>query len=320
MSRRALTVRERFDAAWFSPMPPELLACVRMLAGAYALLRVSVLFGFVLQRAARGDAFVRPVGLMSLLPHAPSFAMLAAAVAVAAASGTAFVAGFRYRWTAPFFVASLFAVLSYFNSFDMLYHSDHLLVLHTFVVALAPAADVWSLDALRRGRSGQGHEIAPDWRYGWPIRLLCALTVSVYLLAGVAKVAWDGWEWALGDALRAQVAKDALRKQLFGEDIGILAPWVLRQWWISMAIGVSTLVMELGAPLFLLSRRASRAWAAAAFVMHWGIFFIMGVTFRYQLFGIAFLSFVPPEWLAGLSARVQRRQGVRAHAIRQSAA
>jgi hypothetical protein len=221
-------------------------------------------------------------------------------------SGIAFVAGFRYRWSAPLFAASLFVVLSYFVSFGMIYHSDHLLTLHVIALAFAPAADAFSLDAQRRARAGQPSPPAADWRYGWPIRLLCALTVSIYLLSGIAKLSAHGWDWALGEALRAQVAKDALRKQLFGDDGGVLGPWVLRNPWIATSVGIATLVMELGAPLVLLSGRAGRAWAVAAFAMHWGILLIMGITFRYQLSGIAFASFFPTERLAALKWFVRR--------------
>jgi hypothetical protein len=305
MPRAALTASARLGAGWFGPMPPERLAAVRILAGAFAFVRVSVLFGFVLPRAARAEPFVNPVGLMRLLSHAPSFAVLSFVVAVTVLSGLAFVGGYRYRWAAPLFVASLVTILSYFNSFGMLYHSDHLLILHLIVLACAPAADVWSLDARRRARAGHPPVPAADARYGWPIRLLCAVTACVYLLAGIAKIAGSGWAWALGEALREQIAKDAIRKQLLGESSGILGPWVLRSPAAATAMGVMTLVVELGAPLFLLHRRAGQIWAAAAFAMHWGILLIMDITFRYPLTGIAFAAFFPVERLLARIGRLR---------------
>jgi hypothetical protein len=294
----ALSVLARIEAAWFAPMPAARLALVRALVGTYAYVRVAVLFGFVLPRAARGEALVEPVGMMRLLPQAPSVVLLGALVLLAAVSGPAFVAGYRYRWAAPCFAGSLIAILSYFNSFGMIYHSDQLLVLHVLVLAVAPAADAFSLDARRRERAGEPAVLALHWRYGWPIRLLCALTVTVYALAGIAKLAAHGLSWAVGDALRAQIAKDALRKQLLGEDAGLLGAWVWRNPWVATVIGVTTLVMELGAPLFLLlGRRASRGWALFAFAMHWGVYAIMGITFRYQLTGVTFAPFFAAERL-----------------------
>ena len=204
MPRGAMNVLARIEAAWFTPMPAARLALLRALVGAYAFVRVSVLFFFVLPRAARGEALVEPVGVMRLLPDAPSVALLGVVVLVAATSGVAFVAGFFYRASGPLFAGSLLTILSYFNSFGMIYHSDQLLVLHTLVLAVAPAADAWSLDARRRARSGELPPPEPHWRYGWPIQLLCALTATVYALAGVAKLAAHGLGWALGDALRAR--------------------------------------------------------------------------------------------------------------------
>ena len=67
-----------------------------------------------------------------------------------------------------------------------------------------------------------------------------------------------------------------------------------------LTIGVMTLIVELGAPLFLLHRRGAMAWAVSAFFMHWGIFFIMGIRFRYQLAGLIFASFFPVDrWVIG---------------------
>jgi hypothetical protein len=307
MPRAALRPLARLYAAWLSPMPAARLAALRVLIGGYALVRVSVLFVFVLRRAARGDALVHPVGVMRLWPGTPSVAALSAVILVAAACGIAFVAGFRYRLAAPLFAGALLTILSYFNSFGMIYHSDQLMVLHTTVLAFAPAADAFSMDARRRERAGQPTPGQPHARYGWPVRLLCVLTVSVYALSGVAKVSAHGFTWALGEALRAQIGKDALRKQLLGEGAGILGAWVWRNAWLATGIGVATLAMELGAPLVLLHARARRVWAAFAFGMHWGILLIMGITFRYQLCGVAFASFFQVERLLPLLTAGRRR-------------
>ena len=58
-------------------------------------------------------------------------------------------------------------------------------------------------------------------------------------------------------------------------------------------------MLELGAPLALLSRRSSVIWAVIACLFHWGVFFVMGITFRYQLCGIAFAAFFVPSAMEG---------------------
>jgi hypothetical protein len=42
---------------------------------------------------------------------------------------------------------------------------------------------------------------------------------------------------------------------------------------------------------------APSIWAAGAFGMHWGIYFLMRIKFRYQLLGLIFASFFDLERL-----------------------
>jgi len=54
----------------------------------------------------------------------------------------------------------------------------------------------------------------------------------------------------------------------------------------------------------LVNRRLARFWALNAFLMHWGIFFVMGIRFRYQLSGLLYAPFLEPERaLQGLVGR-----------------
>ena len=109
----------------------------------------------------------------------------------------------------------------------------------------------------------------------------------------MAKVAGPlGWSWAGGDSLRKQLLVDAIRKDLLGGDLSPLAIFLGGQTWLFLALGVATLVLELGAPVALFSRPAARIWVVALLLFHWGIFFAMGLTFRYPLTGLAFASFV----------------------------
>src|ERR1051326_5282287 len=101
----------------------------------------------------------------------------------------------------------------------MIYHSDNLVVLHVIVLALARSADALSLDALlRRVRQPSPPSAAQaSWQYGWPVKLMCALTVSAYFVTAVAKLSGPlGLSWASGHALRSQMAVDAIRKDLLG--------------------------------------------------------------------------------------------------------
>jgi len=222
--------------------------------------------------------------------------------------GVLFVLGWRYRITGPAFAAFLLWVISYRLSWSMIYHSMHLVVLHVLVLGLSPAADALSLDAWRRSAAEAAQERPRAWQYGFPIRLICAVTVCAYFVTGVAKVASPlGWSWGTGQSLRSQVAADAIRKELLGTSGARFFYRVYNHVWLFTMMGILTFLVELGAPLALLNKKLGRLWAATAFLMHWGILFIMAIEFRYHLSGIIYASFFDmervPVWFNGLRAR-----------------
>lgn len=129
--------------------------------------------------------------------------------------------------------------------------------------------------------------------------LICAVTALAYLVTGVAKVAGPlGWSWATGEAMRSQVAADAIRKEVLGDAGSPLFYVLFDQVWLFTILGAVSLALELGAPVALLNRRLGQWWALGAFLMHWGILFIMGIKFHYHLSGIPFASFFDVDRLA----------------------
>jgi hypothetical protein len=223
-------------------------------------------------------------------------------------ANVAFILGLRFALTGPLFAGLLLLVLSYRNSWSMIYHSDNLVVLHVLILGLARSADVLSLDSLWRGpllRQGPHLVVRPPgiagarhWEYGYPIRLLCAVTVAVYVLSATAKLAGQlGLNWALGDGLRYQVGFDALRKELLEGGAQPLAYVVFNSLPLATALGIGTIIVELGAVAALFDERIGRLWAVAAYAMHWGIYAVMGITFWYQLTGLAFVPFLLSEGL-----------------------
>ena len=228
----------------------------------------------------------RPVGVVKLADGPPSAAAVRAITVATTATGVLAAAGLAHPVTAPAHAGLALWTLSYRNSWGMIYHNDNLAVLHLLAPAVAPASDAWSVDAVLRG----GRFPAPDARYGWPLQLANALTASVYLLAGVAKLRGElGLGWASGDALRDQVAVDGIRKGLLRPSHDDAArAWVdavEAQPWLWSVFAVGSLAIELGAPLALLDRRLGRAWSLAAWSMHVGIRQLMRITFRHHLSG-----------------------------------
>ncbi len=174
------------------------------------------------------------------------------------------------------------------------------MVFHALILGFTPAADAYSLDtSAGKRKPGSwllGSADTGGWQYGWPIRLMCTVAAFTYFLSGIAKVAGPtGLEWATGDVLRDQIAVDALRKIVLGSYASDAIYTLYNQSLLFMILGAGTLVIELGAPFFLAGRRLSQVWAVLTFLMHWGIFVVMGITFRYQLSGTLFAPYFDVE-------------------------
>ena len=260
----------------------------------------------MLQRVARSDpSLFKPVSVVRLLDRPVPINVFRWLLISTIITNVLFLLGWRHRYTGPLFASLLLWIMCYRNSWSMIYHNDNVLVLHVVILGLTPAADVLSMDALPRSRQSASHDDEGDWRYGWPIKLMNTVTLLTYFLAGMAKVAGPlGWKWAGGEALRRQIAVDGLRKEVMGSQAAPLAYKLYNQVALFNLIGFGSLAIELIAPAMLADKRVSRVWALGAWLMHWGIFFIMNIRFRYQLNGLIFAPFFdveqPLEWLKRL--------------------
>jgi hypothetical protein len=290
-------MRRLLDRLW-TPAPPERLAAVRVLVGLFAQVYLTVRLPHILSFAALPARHFRPIGIFWFLDGPPPVPVVVIGAAAAWLSGIAFLIGWRFRLTGPLHALLLLAALTYCNSWGQIFHTENLLVLYVIVLALSRSADATSLDARRRGAAP-----GPDGRYGWPLGLLRAVMVATYFLAGVAKLRWAGAGWLAGDALRDTIAADSLRKILLGSSSSPLVEALLGQVWLFRALAVLTLVVELGAPLALLGRRAALAWIGAVIAFHLGVLALMWILFAFPLSGIAFAPFLRPERLVDWARR-----------------
>jgi vitamin K-dependent gamma-carboxylase-like protein len=315
----------RFHDFWFADAPAARLATLRILIGAFSLLDIGLRYPVFSGIADTSPTLFQPVGLASFLAAPIPGQVFRLLVILTLVANVAFLLGWRYRYSGPLFAGLLLGVLCYRNSWSMIYHSDNLLVLHVLILGFAPAADAFSLDALARSRLAKratgalnpwpARDPAGAWEYGFPIRLMCAVTTVTYFLAAVAKVAGPmGWTWATGEALRSQIAVDAVRKEILGSGAQPLFFLLYEYLPLFSALAIGSLVLELGAPAVLLSGVLSRWWVVGALLMHWGIFFLMGILFEYHLSGLAFASFFDLERLAawlGFRPDLARERAVR---------
>jgi hypothetical protein len=190
------------------------------------------------------------------------------------------VLGRAYQIVAPIAALGLLWTLSYRNSWGMVFHTENLLVMHVIVLAVS------SRDK------------------AWPVKLMAAITVLTYMLAGIAKLRIAGLAWADGDLLRNQIAVDNLRKALLGDGVAPLAQLFLDHPAPLHVFSILSLALELCAPLALLHRRLGYVWAITAWAFHLGVVLLMNIWFPYPLFGFAYLPLIPAEKIVALATTV----------------
>ncbi|HEX6312998.1 MAG TPA: hypothetical protein VF152_15395 [Acidimicrobiia bacterium] len=277
----------------------ERLRLVRMLAGAFATGYLLVRLPQLLALGGYDEARFEPVGVLAGLESPLAPALWGALVLAAIPLGVAFSAGRRLAVTAPAFALLLLVVTTYRNSWGQVFHTENLLVLQVIVLAVALALP------------------RPDPAF--VIRLLALVTVTTYVVSGVAKLRSGAWDWVAGDTLRDQVAYDNLRKATLGAPYSPLGAWAVGHAWIFPPLAVATLAVELGAPLALVRPRWALAWVACAWTFHLGVLALMAIFFPYPLLGVAFAPLLPleriPRWLRRRRARDPARSPLRYRSI-----
>ena len=250
------------------------LRALRIWIGGYALFYTLARLPELWRVAHYPAGELEPTGLARFVLPAPL--VIGIAIATCVLLG-AFVAGWRYRIVAPLAALGLVFVFSYRSAWGQIFHTENLMVLHIAALALAP--------------------VDRDGDHDWWVRLLAALTVLTYLMAGIAKLRLAGFAWLDGDQLRNQIAIDNLRKALLGAGTAPLAmPLLAHPTWFA-PVSVATLVVELAAPIALLGKRFAVAWITLAWAFHVGVLLLMWIVFPYPLLGFAFLPLLPAEKL-----------------------
>ncbi len=276
---------------WMRPSsPPERLAAVRILVGAFGAVYVTARTPSLASVAGLPASSFAPIGVVRIL-DAPLPSPVVWAVTIACALlAWAFLGGVAWRVVAPAFATTLLWVTTYRSSFGMIFHTENLWVVHVAILATSPAADVWSWDARRAGAAPAA---AP--RYGWALVAMGVVTTLAYLLAGVAKLRTAGLAWVTSDALRNYVAYDNLRKILLGDAHAPLGGALVRHPGLFKPMAAISLTLEILAPLALLGRRPAAAIAMGLWGFHVGILATMAILFPYPLFGVAFAPWFAVE-------------------------
>ncbi|GAA2039809.1 hypothetical protein GCM10009720_20440 [Yaniella flava] len=200
--------------------------------------------------------------------------------------------GVAHRVTGPVNAVLQLWTLSYRNSWGMIFHHDNMALLHQMVLGVTRSADALSVDALVRENTLWPRRV--DRAYGGIASAMNVATCSVYFISGVAKVrSPQGWKWASGNTLRDQIAADAIRKEVFGTKAPDKAHDLYNARGFFTLAGVGALAIELGSPLSMVHRRCGQVFSIAAWGMHIGIRYIMGIKFPYNTSGVSYLPYFP---------------------------
>lgn len=280
--------------SWLTaPAPAGRLHAVRLLTVLYALVWIGIRLNHWRDLSQLPAGRWRPVGIAGWFGEPlPSTAVVTVVAIATLAVGLAALFDIRWTLTGPLLAVGFLWLTTFGASWRQILHTEQLVALHLLVLAAAPSG--------RRSSSTTG----------WPLKVLSAVTVATYFVAGVAKFRFGvGLDWLSGDGLLRLVAHDNLRKRLLGDAWSPIAPFAVGHPLI-FQVGVwLTVVVEVGAPLALLGRRIGYAWIALAWSFHVGVLALMAVLFPYPLVGIAFASMLPverllawrPAWLAALA-------------------
>jgi hypothetical protein len=291
-----------FDRLWFAPMTPVTLAVCRWITGGFSLFLLLDLRTYFVRAAAGRPEVFRPIGVVSFMEKPMSSSNYDTLIGICIFLAGLFTVGIWHRVLAPIFAALFLFVLTYSNSWAMVYHTENMLILHVILLAITPSASALSMDAsytrdkpelVRFGLAP--YETEAHFRFRWPVRLLQVGATLPYVVAGVAKIAGkSGISWANGENLRDQVTMNGLYYEVL---MGGAEPITFQVYGWDKAFFAAaslTLVVELGAPLALLHRYLGYLFVVSIMAMHWSILWIMGIPFRYQLWGCAFACFF--EW------------------------
>lgn len=314
------------DRLWFAPMTPISLSLCRWATGAFCLYRLLDLRAYFVRAAGGAPEVFHPVGIASILSEPLAKSTYDNMLGVTIFLAGMFMVGLAHRIFAPVFAVLLLFVLSYSNSWAMVYHTENMLVLHVLILAITPSASVLSLDASHTRedpkyvRYGMARaEDGAHMKFRWPIRLLQLGATLPYVVAGIAKVRGKaGWDWAYGENLRDQVTMNGLYYEMLHGGAEPITFHVYGWDTAFMFAAMMTLVLELGAPLALLHRYIGYAYVFGIMSMHFSILVIMGIPFPYQLTGLAFVCFF--EWDKVVAFAQVKLEEIRERFAKQSAA
>lgn len=191
---------------------------------------------------------------------------------------------------------SFFILFTPMNAEIYAEHSTNAVMLTFFILALSPTlGSQYSLDSLMGiNRSASSHEFEDSI---WPVRLIQFLFFVMFFAAGVSKLVQTGPEWASAQNIQKilDYTSATLKPFMWYSWQSDLHSWVRNSDVLLSAVGVGTLVIELGALFFFCNQRWQILGLLLISSLQLGIFLVTNITFGY--FYPMYLIFIPWERL-----------------------
>ena len=287
----------RAESFVFVPGSAGRLAAVR--TGLCLVLAARLSRHLYLELAGQPPALFRPLSFMKVFASMPSRPVVAVAQAVGVGAALAAAAGAFTRFSLPAaFCLGLF-LDGMHTSIGKVMHNDVMLLLCLAALLLAPCADVWSIDAFRRGRPVRANQMSE--KYGWAVRTCMVIIAWAYFFAGLAKLRNSGPAWALTDNMRWILFASSDSQS----HPNLAALFIAGNVWLSRVLAALTMAFELSFPLVLWREQAAWLFVPAALALHAGIWITMRLDYSAWMATVAIVFINWPK----LSPMPLRRRG-----------
>ncbi len=180
-------------------------------------------------------------------------------------------------------------------------YEDALLIFVLLILTVARSGNSLSCDQwLRTRRVLLVKQQKDSAEYRWPIRLVWALMTTIFFSAGVAKLRYSGLSWVFSDNLSNILLLHHYRGGDVPTTLGIsLAAWPF----LCRLTAGMVVVLELCAPLALVSKNFRFPIVFCLLAMQVGIAYLLGVSF--QEYYPCYLFWIPWDQLPGLRSQAQ---------------
>jgi hypothetical protein len=278
--------RDHLKAAWsnfiFEPSLPYNLAILRILFFGYLLFVYSAKLSTVLPIVGLQNRESLPfIGwLVHIMPVSPSLYTIMAYIGMAAAVGT--LLGWKTRFFAVVNAITIFYVMATPNFFGKLWH-EQLVIWLSWIMALSPMADVWSIDARLKKQ-----QVKRSASYSWPVKVIWLHFGLIYFWAGFYKI-WDaGFDWALSKSMVSQVQLEWVQHYDKVPDIRIDQHPLLLHFG-----GILVICFELFFPLFIIVRNWRWIGITGGLIMHNLLGYFIYISFFHflQVFYVFLIDF-----------------------------